>query len=292
MIVNSIYTAVYEILGGEPRQVIPLDSGNNDVLRVKTNSASYVLKCFQRNRYRAYEREVCMRECIQRFSPIKYPCIVGSAKLGANRYILMEDVAGETLIEIWNQDRTRANKEMSVLGRMLGSLHEIPAVQAKHFLAREGVLFTENYFVWMMKMITPYLSAPDQTSLLRKCHKTVTSTPVEEVVIHADFGPHQVIVDSQGQWILMDFEYAALGAFADDLAGTEVRLEKNGYSNIEEFLNGYGSVRGDFSEYTPVRSAYKAYNLLAIVTYGLSHRGEEPPSKECARLERLLADLL
>jgi Ser/Thr protein kinase RdoA (MazF antagonist) len=289
--VNSIYTVVYEILGEEPIKVVPLDSGNNDVLRVKTNSASYVLKCFQRNRYRAFEREVGMRECLRQFSRIKYPSIVGSVELGANRYILMEDVAGETLVEIWNQDRTRANKEMSILGRMLGSLHEIPAAQAKHFLAREEVLFTENYFAWMVKTITPYLSVPDQTSLLRKCYKTVTSTPVEEVVIHADFGPHQVIVDSQGQWILMDLEYAALGAFADDLAGTEVRLERNSYSNIGEFLNGYGSVRGDLREYTPVRSAYKVYNLLAILTYGLSHKGEKPPTGECERLERLLASL-
>jgi Ser/Thr protein kinase RdoA (MazF antagonist) len=174
---------------------------------------------------------------------------------------------------------------------MLGSLHEIPAAQAKHFLAREEVLFTENYFAWMMKTITPYLSVPDQTSLLRKCYKSVTSTPVKEVVIHADFGPHQVIVDSQGQWILMDFEYAAIGAFADDLAGTEVRLERNSYSNIGEFLNGYGSVRGRLSEYESVRSAYKAYNLLAMLTYGLSHRREEPLIGECERLEKLLASL-
>ena len=232
-----------------------------------------------------------MRECLRQFSRIEYPSIVGGAELGANRFILMEDVAGETLVEIWNQDRTRANKEMSVLGRMLGSLHEIPVSQAKHFLAREEVLFTEDYFVWMMKTITPYLSAPDQVSLLDKCYKTVTSTLVEEVVIHADFGPHQVIVDSQVQWILMDFEYAALGAFADDLAGTEVRLEKMGYSNIEEFVNGYGSVRGDLSEYAPVRSAYKAYNLLAMLTYGLSQKGEKPQNGACERLERLLVCL-
>jgi RIO-like serine/threonine protein kinase len=202
----------------------------------------------------------------------------------------MEDVAGETLVEIWNQDHSRANKEMSILGRMLGSLHEIPVAQAEHFLAREEVLFTENYFTWMIKTITPYLSAPDQTSLLRKCYKIVKSTPVEEVVIHADFGPHQVIVDSYGQWILMDFEYAALGAFADDLAGTEVRLEKMGYSNIE-FINGYGIVRGDLSEYTPVRFAYKAYNLIAMLTYGLSQKGEKPLTGECERLERLLVCL-
>jgi Ser/Thr protein kinase RdoA (MazF antagonist) len=128
----------------------------------------------------------------------------------------MEDAEGERLEEIWSKDRTRASKQMSTLGRMLGSLHEIPVAEAKHFLEREEVLYAEHYFVWMMDTIAPYLRAADQTFLLRKCYEVVMSSPVEQVVIHADFGPHQVIVDSQGQWILMDFEYAAIGTFADD----------------------------------------------------------------------------
>jgi Ser/Thr protein kinase RdoA (MazF antagonist) len=180
---------------------------------------------------------------------------------------------------------------MNLLGRMLGSIHEIPVVEAKHFLEREEVLFAENYFLWMMDTIAPYLRATYQTSLLRKCYEVIMSTPLDEVMIHADFGPHQVIVNSQGQWILMDFEYAALGAFADDLAGTEVRLEQMGCSNIEGFLGGYESVRGDISEYESVRSAYKAYNLLAILTYGLSNRREEPSTCECERLSCLLESL-
>ena len=288
---NNIHTAIQKILGEEPYRVTSLDSGNNEVFRVKTTGASYVLKCYERNRYMAYEREVGMRECLRQFSHITYPSILGSTELGENRYILMEDVPGKSLIEIWNQDSTRASKEMNVLGRMLGSLHEIPVVDAKLFLEREKVLFAENYFLWMVDTITPYLKAADPTSLLRKCYEVVKSTPVEEVVIHADFGPHQVIVDSLEQWILMDFEYAALGAFADDLAGTEVRLEQKDFSNIDGFLIGYDSVRGHLSEYELVRSAYKAYNLLAMLTYGLSNRREVPSTGECERLSCLLASL-
>jgi RIO-like serine/threonine protein kinase len=89
---------------------------------------------------------------------------------------------------------------------MRGSLHEIPVAEARHFLEREEVLFAESHFVWMMNTIAPYLTAASQTLLLRKCYDVVTSSSVEEVVIHADFGPHQIIVDSQGRWILIDFE--------------------------------------------------------------------------------------
>lgn len=288
---NNILTAVRGILGEEARRVASLDSGNNDVLRVNTSSASYVLKCFKRDRYGAYEREIGMRECLRHFSRIEFPDIVGCAELDGNRYVLMEDVAGERLDEIWSKDRTRASKQMSTLGRMLGSLHEIPVAEAKHFLEREEVLYAEHYFVWMIDTIAPYLRAADQILLLRKCYEVIMSTPVEGVVIHGDFGPHQVVVDSQGRWILIDFEYAALGTFADDLAGAEVRLEQEGYPNIEGFLGGYESVWGALAEYESVRSAYKAYNLLAMLTYRLAHRGKEPPTEELDRLERLLASM-
>lgn len=288
---NSILAAVWEILGEEPIRLVPLESGNNDVLRVKTSGASYVLKCFGRDRYGAYEREVGMRECLRRFSHIQFPDIVGRAELGGKRYVLMEDVAGERLDEIWSQDQTRASKEMSALGRMLGSLHGVPVGEASRFLDREEVLYSESYFVWMKNTIGAYLGAAEQTLLLCKCHEEVRRAVLEEVVIHGDFGPHQVIVDSQGEWILTDFEYAALGAFADDLAGAEVRLEREGYPNIEGFLGGYEIVRGALVEYESVQSAYKAYNLLAMLTYRLAHKREEPPTGELERMERLLASL-
>jgi Ser/Thr protein kinase RdoA (MazF antagonist) len=240
--VNNIHAAVREIIGEEPRRVACLDSGNNDVLRVETSRASYVLKCFERDQHRAYEGEIGMRECLRRFTRIAFPTIVGCAELGENRYVLMRHVEGERLGEIWRKDRTQASKQMSTLGRMLGSLHEIPVAEAKPFLEREKVLYAEDYFVWMMDTIAPYLRAADQTLFLRKCYEVVTSSSVEEVVIHADFGPHQIIVDSQGRWILIDFEYAAIGTFADDLAGAEVRLEQKAYPNIAGFLRGYEGV--------------------------------------------------
>jgi Ser/Thr protein kinase RdoA (MazF antagonist) len=203
----------------------------------------------------------------------------------------MRHIEGERLGEIWSKDRTQASKQLSTLGRMLGSLHEIPVAEAKHFLEREEALYAEDYFVWMMDTIAPYLRAADQTLFLRRCYEVVTSSSVEEVVIHADFGPHQIIVDSQGRWILIDFEYAAIGTFADDLAGAEVRLEQMAYPSIAGFLRGYESVRGTLGEYESVRSAYKAYNLLAMLTYRLARKGEEPSTEESDRLKGLLASL-
>ncbi|MFW6115949.1 MAG: phosphotransferase family protein [Chloroflexota bacterium] len=284
--------AVCEILGQDPLEVAYLDSGNHDVARVTTGAASYVLKGFEGNRYGAYEREMGMRECLRRFSGLQFPRILGSVELGETRYVLMEDAAGERLGEAWSRDHARAGAEMSALGRMLGSLHEIPVAGAERLLEREKVLFSRRYFDWMADTMAPYWRRDGQPRLLRRCYEVVTSTAVDEVVIHGDFGPHQVVVNSQGEWILIDFEYAALGAFADDLGGTEVRLKRQGYPNIEGFLRGYESRRGgSTAQYEPVRAAYKAYNLLAILTYCLAQRGEEPPGGELERLERLLASL-
>lgn len=286
---DAMRGAVLQILGEEPREMAWLESGNNDVVRVEVGDESYVLKCFERKRYGPYEREMGMRACLRRFSRIAFPRVVGCVERGGTRYVLMEHVDGERLEEIWRRDGRRAREEMGALGRMLGALHEIPARRASGFLEREDLLFSEAYFAWMVETITPYLRADDADRLLRTCYEAVTQTTVEEVVIHGDFGPHQVMVDAQGEWVLVDFEYAALGAFADDLGGAEVRLERATYGNVEGFLRGYGSVRGRLAAYEPVRSAYKAYNLLAILTYCLAHRGEKPPREEVDRLEGLLA---
>ena len=159
--------AVREILGEEPRRVASLGSSNNGVHRVKTSSGSYVLKCFERDRHGALDREVGMRECLRRFGRIEFPDIIRCAELGENRYVLMEDIAGETLEEVWSKDRTQAGKQMGTLGRMLGSLHEIPVAEAERFLEREKGLFAQHYFVWMMDTIAPYLRAADQALLLQ-----------------------------------------------------------------------------------------------------------------------------
>ncbi len=283
--------AVRDILGAEPKEIAGLDSGNNDVVRVTAQGASYVLKRFQTNRYRAYEREVGMRQCLRHDDRITFPDILASVEQGGTRYALMEDMAGQRLQEIWSRNPTRVSEEMSTLGKVLGFLHEIPVKEARRFLAPEDVLFSEEYFGWMMETIAPYSEPRGQGRLLRTCYEVVRGTPLEEVVTHGDFGPHQVVVDSQGRWVLMDFEYAALGAFADDLGGTEVRLERQDYANTEGFLRGYQSVRGTLGEYESVRAAYKAYNLLAMLTYLLAYRGEEPPAEEMDRLANLLAIL-
>ncbi len=119
----------------------------------------------------------------------------------------------------------------------------------------------------------------------------VTSSTYEEVIIHGDFEPHQIVVGSGGEWMLMDFEYAGLGAAVDDLMGTEIRLEQKGYAGRERFLAGYERIRGSSAGDGRIKTGYKVYNLLAMLTYALAHRLEKPSLSAVGRLEELLTDL-
>ena len=224
--------------------------------------------------------------------------------LGLGRKLIdrLIDVArgrGLEFLIVWPSEEAvsfyqRAGREMSALGEMLAALHGVPVKQVKGFLTREEVLYSKHskqHFTWMTETIAPYLKVSKHLKLLSKCYEIVVNSEVEEVVIHGDFGPHQVIVDSQGRWVLVDFEYAAISAFADDLAGAEVRLEQVRYPVIAAFLTGYGSRRPVMAEYELVRGAYKGYNLLAMLTYGMAHRGQEPLAREVERLGWLLAEL-
>ncbi len=287
---DNVGLAINEFLEETPKRVVALHTSNNEVYRVETGAATYVLKGFRTERYGAYEREVGMRECLTNYSQIKFPEIIASTEIGSERYVLMEHISGNNLEEIWDQESAKA-RDMKKLGEMLGELHELPVADAKHFLEREKTLFSERYFKKMAETISPFLGEKNLNISLHKCYEVVTNTTGKEVVIHADYGPHQIIIDMKGNWVLVDFEYAALGVFADDLAGAEVRLEQKEYSNIDQFLEGYGSVQDSLAEYKLLQNAYKAYNLLAMLTYGISQREEKPAPKEMNRLESLLANL-
>jgi thiamine kinase-like enzyme len=109
---------------------------------------------------------------------------------------------------------------------MLASLHQIPVSAAEPFLHREEKPFSEDYTLWMLERIAPYLPSPDLRAKLDSCFRTIQEAPLKETISHGDFCPHQVIVDLSGRWVLMDFEYATITPFADDLSGAEVRLER------------------------------------------------------------------
>jgi aminoglycoside phosphotransferase (APT) family kinase protein len=286
---NDVDSVLSILLGDSLRQVSRLTSGNNQVFRVRSAGGhEYLLKCFDKAREVAFQREVGMRECLRRYGDISFPEIIGHTTLGEVRYILMEYVTGDSLEEVWAQDQGRPPLEMARLGRLLARLHGIPVDQVRSFLAREDELYSHHHFSRMMAQIDPYVRGPHQIAALKRCHELIRKSVVREVVIHGDFGPHQVVVDKDDTWFLVDFEYSALGAFADDLAGTEVRLDQRGYAT-EPFLAGYAAVRHLSAQYETVRSAYKAYSLLAILTYRLAWKDEEPPERDLRILSGLLA---
>jgi Ser/Thr protein kinase RdoA (MazF antagonist) len=288
---STINAILGKLLKENPKRVISLDSNNNNVFKVETNRAVYILKCFEERGYGAFNREFGMRACLQQFSDIRFPSIIRELEWGKNRYILMEYVPGTRLDKIWNKEAGQIREQMNSLGEMLGMLHEIPVSEGKQFLEREEVLYTEEYFLWMLDTIAPYLRGKKSASLLEMCYDLVTSSSCEEVIIHGDFGPHQVVVGLDREWVLMDFEYAGLGAAVDDLTGTEIRLEQKGYAGRERFLAGYERIRGSSAGEGKIKTGYKVYNLLAMLTYDLAHRMKKPSIREVERLVELLTDL-
>jgi Ser/Thr protein kinase RdoA (MazF antagonist) len=107
---------------------------------------------------------------------------------------------------------------------------------------------------------------------LELCYRRVTEgiRSLPEVIVHGDYGAHQIIVDRSGDWHLVDYEFAVRGPFADDVGGCEARLLRRGIRDRECFLRGYAKVAGSVEGYAAFRAAFMAYNLLAMLTYGSS----------------------
>ena len=286
---NDLTEVLHNHLGLTARRIAPLSETNNQVFRVQaSDNAQYLLKCFSVSRADAYQREVGMRECLAEFSDIRCPMIIRSVEVDDTHYALFEYVIGESLESLWDADQRRASNEMERLGAMLASLHQLPVEQAQAFLSYEETLYSETYFAGMADTIAPYLRAKDIERTLDGCFTIITRQDLEQVVTHADFGPHQIIASPNGQWVLLDFEFAAIAPFADDLGGAEIHLEQKHYPEIERFLNGYATLRPVLADYQPVRNAFKALNLLAMLTYAI-RRGKMPRKQELNRLSQLLS---
>jgi len=274
---------------GERAEV--LSETNNHVFQVTdVNDKRYILKCFDSRRSNAYRREVGMRDCLDNFSDIRFPKIIRNIQVADVYYLLLEYIAGDNLQAVWDNDRSQASREMSKLGKMLASLHQIPVEKARKFLSLEDVLYSRVYFVKMKETIIPHQQKLDTEQLLEKCYGTIIQTSLKNSVTHADFGPHQIVVTKDSQWVLLDFEYAAIAPFADDLSGTEIRLEQRNYPNIDNFLCGYTKNPEILDSYNSVRNSFKAYNLLAMLTYTI-YQGKTPTKDKLERLYTLLTQI-
>lgn len=281
---------VERMLGEAPKQVekVPKTHGSRHVVTMP-GGAHYFLKGIG-TEDRAYRREVGMRACLEEFSEIEYPEFLDSLELNGRRFVLLEYVEGQTLQKLWRADRDRMKSEMRRLGELLAQLQGMPVAQASVFLEHEDILFTDEHFARAQQMLSPYLSSNSLTSLQR-CHETVADADLEEVVSHSDFGPHRIIARPDGEWVLTDFEHTAIAPFANDLSGTEVRLEREDFAPTDPFYEGYASVRSLNGTYESVRTAFKAYNLLTIVSYQLDHH-QSPDADDLTLLEDILSSYL
>lgn len=153
----------------------------------------------------------------------------------------MEFLSGDVLLVLWRQRPESMRHEATRLGEILAAFHSVPLADAAPSLSAEETLYSEEYFRRMLEISTGFTGG-EQTAALHRCRQRILASARRDVLIHGDFGPHQIIVDGKGRWSLVDFEYAAVGSFADDVAGTELRLEQQSFP-VEGFLRGYWAMR-------------------------------------------------
>lgn len=244
-----------------------LAHSNNAIFLAQQGEAQFVLKWFTPQRQDAFQREKQMRECLARETAIDFPRLVESHSQDGHHYVLMEYVSGEPLLDRWLANEVVPDAELHRLGRLLAELHRVPLAAASTFVKPDTVLFSSAYKDKMKTLITPYL--PDTDVAIDACHQRIiqANATLPHVLTHGDFGPHQIIV-SGDRWVLIDFEFATLSPFADDLAATEARLIQQEFSTAP-LLEGYFETHGRQDVYARVRRDFMAYNLLAMLTYAV-----------------------
>ncbi len=270
------------MLGPGAVEHAPLPASHNHVYRLSHQSGTYLLKRFPSDREQSFVRERRLNSHLVRHGWTATPRLLATHSDESGHYALYEFIEGESLSKLWDSNSARIPEDLRRLGVLLGELHAVPLQYAD--LTPEETLFTRAYFDRMSAALDP--SRTRLRVRMERCFERVSEghARLGDVVVHGDYGPHQIVVGQNERWYLLDFEFAVRGPFADDLGACEVRLARGSITRTEPLIEGYRSVCPLYGQYDRYRAAFMAYNLMAIMTYS-----RRATTADRRLLERLLS---
>jgi Ser/Thr protein kinase RdoA (MazF antagonist) len=256
-----------ERLVGPDYTVTGLPASHNEVFRLSTPDGEFILKCFPSSTPR-HKTDRQIAEHLRAADPRLAPELVATASDATHQYHLQRYLTGSSLAALWQADSTRIAGDLEKLGQLLALLHSVPLPEDG--IEPEQTLFTRRYYEAMRTRAEEVTAGIG--GYLDACYVRVVEANRElpHVLVHGDYGAHQIIVGRDQIWHLTDYEFAVRGPRADDLGGCEARLLRHGVRDRAAFLAGYNHRGAGLDNYTYYREAFIAYNMLAMLTYSSS----------------------
>jgi len=219
--------------------ITPLPGGGTNALYLLENSLKErcVLKVAMLSNKRAQTEEICL-DLLRQTDFV--PKLLSRRTIDGKLCLLMEYIAGKTHLSTLLENRENANMDHSLslfrsLGVLLAKFHQ-QKITSRHLAHLDHQLNRNHSFI--------HRHLYERSSgILKKINSFRLNM---SVLVHGDFGYHNVIRDLNGRDILIDWELAGTGDPRLDIGSllfwTHLHFPNEAFDFCHAFMDGYQSI--------------------------------------------------
>ncbi|MGG3470721.1 aminoglycoside 3'-phosphotransferase/choline kinase family protein [Neobacillus pocheonensis] len=208
--------------------------------------SQYVIKLYPKHQNGQFTRELEVLTNLEgKIKLVETPRLVNFGSFQGWNFLIMTQLKGELLIDIWDQLTNEEKTNLSIdLGKTIKEFHEVPIVGLKN-LQIDWKDFIQNQY---KNMKTYHQELGVKESLLADLERYVEqkyiNTDPAKKLLTGEYTPFNLLVNKRdGNWKLtgvIDFADCFLGDADYDLLGPILFMFNSNQSLIQHFLESYG----------------------------------------------------
>lgn len=208
--------------------------------------SQYVIKLFPKHLNRQFTRELEVLTNLEgKINLVETPRLVKFGSFQGWNYLIMTELKGELLIDIWDKLTNEEKTNLSIdLGKTIKEFHEVPTVGFRH-LQIDWKDFIRNQY---KNLMTYHQDMGVKESLLADLEiyveeNYINTNPVKKLLT-GEYTPFNLLLNKRnGNWKLtgvIDFADCFLGDAVYDLLGPILFMFNSNQTLIQHFLESYG----------------------------------------------------
>lgn len=253
---------------------------NNWVFITTDNKKPYMVKFIPKNEQTRLEVEVSLYDYLKSNTDIPVPEIIEYKKESDQDYVLREIVEGQSLDEFLKECKN-PKKIFCEAGEILAKIHSIQ-FDKKGLINPDMTVFEyqifsqEEYLSLIENLYNKQLITEYEYLKLQEINVDDYYNIKPNVLCHCDFAPGNILVRDEKIVGIIDMEWAGACPFMDDVATFDLFVGFKGFSEyIDDFYNGYNSIKTIPNYYFENIEFYKFYRLITMLSFHVDVEDEK-----------------
>ncbi|MBY8999809.1 MAG: phosphotransferase [Candidatus Heimdallarchaeota archaeon] len=210
-------------------------------------------------------------------------------------FIIMERILGKDMGENFvraieeNDQETLSEEILPLFAGLFVQLHEIDwkilANKTRYTEEESPYFFIDSSLKKLEKEILDH-EIIELLPLLKWLKENRDKASLEKIaIVHSDFHPHNIVLDSRGKGFVIDWPGAYIGDYREDLGWTLMLIEAYTSREIEEaFLRIYEQISGklpsEINYFIILSICYRLFEVILTIKSGSKEMGFREEAKE------------